>query len=309
MDLRQLEMFLAVVESGGYTNAGERLHISHSAIHRQIRLLEHELKDRVLVKVGARMELTTTGTLVLEHARIIRQDVTNLHRRIDEVVRLQAGYLRVGTGSLMLQFFLPPILQRFREQFPGIDVHVVTGTANEVIEKMGAGNLDVGIIFGPLEHSKAEGGLIYEFLYREEFVWAVSKTNPLAKRKTASLAKILDYPLITYSKTTHVRRLLEHLFEQARLKPKIIMELESEESMERMVEMNMGVAFLALRRVVIDRIHFVRALGQPNYYEVGLVFLGANYIPGVVKEFARKCREASVDFGLCAGTCNEPRFH
>jgi DNA-binding transcriptional LysR family regulator len=294
MDFRQLEMFLAVVECGGYTNAGERLHISHSAIHRQIRLLEHELKDRVLVKVGARMELTTTGSLVLEHARIIRQDVTNFHRRIDEVVRLQAGYLRIGTGSLMLQFFLPPILQRFRKQFPGIDVHIVTGTANEVIDKMGAGNLDVGIIFGPLEHSKAEGGFNYEFLYREEFVWAVSKTNPLAKRKTASLAKILDYPLITYSKTTHVRRLLEHLFEKARLKPKVIMELESEESMERMVEMDMGVAFLALRRVMIDKIHFVRALGQPIYFEVGLISLGVNYIPGVVKEFARKCREANL---------------
>ena len=64
------------------------------------------------------------------------------------------------------------------------------GAFQRILDEAGAGNLDVGIIFGPLEHSKAEGGLKYEFLYREEFVWAVSKTNPLAKRKTASLAKI-----------------------------------------------------------------------------------------------------------------------
>lgn len=290
MDIRQLEMFLAVVERGGYTNAGEHLHISHSAIHRQVRLLEHELNDRLLVKVGTRVTLTKTGTVVLEHARRIRQDVISLHRQISETLRLNTGYLRIGTGTMMLQFFLPPVMQQFRQDFPGIDMHVMTGTADEVIQEMNAGNLDLGIVFCP-EASNGDDAIVYEPLYREEFVWAVSKANPLAKRKTVSLAQILELPLITYSKTSHVRRVFEHLLERARLKPKIIMELESEESMEKMVAINLGIAFLARRRVMNDKIHYVRIPEQPIYCEVGMIFPGTNYVPGVVKEFSRMCRE------------------
>lgn len=144
-----MEMFLAVAECGGYTSAGERLHISHSAIHRQVGLLEHEVKDRLLVRVNGRMELTSTGKIVLEHARRIRQEISNLQRQIDDVVQMQTGYLRIGTGTMMLQFFLPRVLARFRQEFPGIDVHIMTGTASEVIEDLKARNLDLGIIFRP----------------------------------------------------------------------------------------------------------------------------------------------------------------
>ena len=136
MELRQLEMLLAVVESGSYAAAGERLHISHSAIHRQVRLLEHELDDRLLVRQRAHVQLTATGQIVVEHARRIRQDIANLRRQIEEIAQLHTGRLTVGTGSTMLQFFLPPVIKRFRKEFRGVDVHLMTGTAHEVIEEL-----------------------------------------------------------------------------------------------------------------------------------------------------------------------------
>ena len=71
MELRQLEMLLSVVESSGYLNAGEALHVSHSAIHRQVRLLEHEIGDRILVRVGRHMELTEAGQMLIALAKNI----------------------------------------------------------------------------------------------------------------------------------------------------------------------------------------------------------------------------------------------
>lgn len=289
-----MEMFLAVAECGGYTSAGERLHISHSAIHRQVGLLEHEVKDRLLVRVNGRMELTSTGKIVLEHARRIRQEISNLQRQIDDVVQMQTGYLRIGTGTMMLQFFLPRVLARFRQEFPGIDVHIMTGTASEVIEDLKARNLDLGIIFRPDAPPKERDAFSYEPLYREEFVLAVSKVNPLAKRKNVSLAQILAYPVITYSKTSNVRRVFEQLMKKARLEPKTIMELQSEESIEKMVEIDMGVAFLARRRVLSDNnIHYVQIRDEPIFCEVGMILPRVNYIPRVVKEFVKRCRETS----------------
>ena len=278
MELRQLEMLLAVVESGSYATAGERLHISHSAIHRQVRLLEHELNDRLLVRQRAHMQLTAAGKIVVEHARRIRQDIANLRRQIEEIAQLHTGRLAVGTGSTMLQFF-PPVIERFRKEFCGVDVHLMTGTAHEVIEELNAGNLDLGIVFSQGGLPLGREDFLYEPLYREEFVWAVSKTHPLTKPTKVSLAQISNYPLITYSKTSYIRKLVERMLDRAHLKPNVILELESEESMAKMAEIDMGVAFLAKRRVVRDRIHDLRSSEGPVEVEVGIILPRFNYIP------------------------------
>jgi DNA-binding transcriptional LysR family regulator len=304
MELRQLEMFLAVGESGGYTSAAERLHISHSAIHRQVRLLEHELKDRLLVRHNSHMKLTRTGKIVLKQGRDILQAVANLQRQVDDVAQLQSGYLRIGTGTMMLRFFLAPVIKHFRQAFPGIDLRMITGTTDQVIEGIEAGELDLGIIFSPVDDPKELNAFLYEPLYREEFVWAVSKANPLANRKDVPLAQILEYPIITYPKASYVRRVFEQLVAKAQLEPKMIMELESEESMEKMLDIYMGIALLARRHVLTDNIHFVRTPEGSIYCDVGAISPRADYTPGVVKEFARTCREASLleargSLGVC----------
>ena len=293
MEFRQLEMFLAVVESGGFSQAGEQLHVSHSAIHRQIRLLEHELHDRLLVRAGNHMELTQTGRIVLEHARRIRQDLANLRLQVGELTRAQTGHLRIGTGTTVLVLFLPPILERYQKEYPGVEVHVMTGTADEVIQEIDHGNLDLGIVFSPLDVPKGEPIPNYELLYQEEFVLAVGKGHPLANRKTVSLPQLVGFPMIAYSRTSHIRRLLERFFEQAGVTPRIIMELENEEAMEKMIEINMGIAVLSKHRAVLDKIRFFRIAGHPIYCEVGLVSPKIDYAPFAVVEFARMCREAS----------------
>ncbi|MBO0858205.1 MAG: LysR family transcriptional regulator [Chloracidobacterium sp.] len=293
MEFRQLEMFLAVVESGGFSQAGEHLHVSHSAIHRQIRLLEYELQDRLLVRVGNHMELTQTGGIVLEHARRIRQDLTNLRLQVEESTKAQTGHLRIGTGTTALVLFLPPILERYKNEFPGIAVHVMTGAADEVIQEIDNGNLDLGIVFSPMDVPKGERVPNYELLYQEEFVLAVAKGHPLAKRKTVSPNQLLDFPMIAYSRKSHLRRMLERFFENAGVTPRIIMELENEEAMEKMLEINMGIAVLSKHRAVMDKIHFFSIDGYPIYCDVGMVSPNIDYAPRAAIEFARMCRAAS----------------
>lgn len=233
MDLRQLEMFLAVVECGSYLKAGERLNVSHSAVHRQIRMLEHELQDRLLARVGRHIKLTETGRIALSLARRIRQEISNAHRQISELNQLQSGHLRLGTGTSILASFLPPILDRFRKEFPNVEVHVITGTADQIIEEIHSDNLDLGIVFSPLQVSKGEHIPAYELLYKEELVLAVGKGHPLAKRKAIPLAQLQGFSINMYTKTSHIRRSIQHVFEKAGITPRISMELDNEEAMRR----------------------------------------------------------------------------
>ena len=89
MELRQLEILLSVVETGGCLNTGQAHHVSRSAIHRQIRLLEQESGDRILVHVCRHMELTEAGQRLIALAKNIRYEVNDTIRRTADLSNLQ----------------------------------------------------------------------------------------------------------------------------------------------------------------------------------------------------------------------------
>jgi LysR family cyn operon transcriptional activator len=293
VDLRQLDMLLAVVDSGSYAKAGNDLRVSHSAIHRQIRLLEHEVGDRILVRSGRRVKLTETGEILLQLGRRLRQEVAAAERKIKERNQLNSGNLRIGTGTMMLVFFLPLILERFRKKYPGIEVQVLTGSSDFVLEGIQKGQLDLGIILMSNDARAPTGPLIREVLYQAEFVLAVSKKHPLASKKAVSLRELVEYPFIMHPKTTNVRRVFDRIFADAGLTPRISMELENEEAMETMIEINMGVALLSRKRAVSDHLHHLRIVGRRIYCDVALVFADRAYIPRAVDEFSKICRSVS----------------
>ncbi|MDE3179426.1 MAG: LysR family transcriptional regulator [Acidobacteriota bacterium] len=293
MELRQLEMLLAVVETGTYAKAGEHLHISHSAIHRQIKLLEDELHDRVLVRKGRSVDLTVTGKALLETSRRIRQEVSLAKRRASETHGLQSGELKLGTGSSIITSFLAPVLQRYHAKYPGVEVHVVTSTADEIIGNLEKGSLDLGVVFNPWDMPRAGRRFRYEILYEEEFVWAVGRGHPLAKRKGLSLADLAQFPFIMLPKSSHIRRAFDRLFEAAGLAARVTMELENEEAIEKLVEINLGITLRSKYRFSNRKIHCLNTHSQPIYCKVGLVFPKGDYIPAAALEFARLCNGAS----------------
>ena len=293
MDLRKLEMLVAVVDAGSYSKAGERLNVSHSAIHRQIRLLENEFAERIFVRTGRRVKLTNTGEILLDLSRRLGQEVAAAERQIHERTQLRSGRLRIGTGTTMLVFFLPRVLDLFRKEYPGIEVQIMTGTADNILDGIHTRKLDVGVILASPEARPPDVMFLSEVLYREEFVVAVSKTHPLAQQKSVSLERLIEYPFIAHSQTSHMRRVMEGICAEVGIAPKISMELENEEAMEPMIAINMGVALLSKRRAVSDRIHYLRIAGRRIYCDVDLVFTKSAYIPRAVQEFGRLCRSSS----------------
>jgi DNA-binding transcriptional LysR family regulator len=291
MDVGKLAMLLTVVEQGSYAKAGEHLHLSHSAIHRQVRLLEAELSCRVLVRAGRRVELTAVGQILVTVAQRIRREVEQGRRQIEEMAGLKAGCLRIGTGHTALIFFLPAVLERFRKMYPEVDLTITAGTAGRVLPEIQAGNLDVGIVFGRAESPPGGRPLCFDALYREEFVVVVGPKHPLAGRKFVRFSQLSGDVLILNPRASHLRGLLEQRFQQAGLSPRIGMELDNEEAIEKLVGIDMGVGILSRQRAIRDRIHYLRIADGPIYCEVGLVYAKSSYVPHALAEFARLCRE------------------
>jgi DNA-binding transcriptional LysR family regulator len=171
-------------------------------------------------------------------------------------------------------------------------MHVLTGPFDDVAARILADELDLGVGYFPAEMLADEPKLAFETLYKEEFVLTVHKSHPLARQQTVSLAKAAEFPLILFPGTSRLRRMHERLFLDAGLKPRIVMELENEEAIAEMIGLNMGIAFLSLRRAEQSGLPFLRIARTPVYCEVGMIFRRGGYTPRAVAEFVRMCREA-----------------
>lgn len=293
MDLRQLEMLLAVAEAGTYKSAGVHLHVSHSAIHRKIRILEVEIGHRVLVRTGRRVRLTSVGTLMVDAARRVQRELHHVHMQIGEASGQLNGELRIGTGTTILTFFLPHVLEQFSQSFPGVHLSIMTATGERVVADIVQSKLDLGLVYDPGELPLDDKILDHEVLYRDHFVLAIGPGHPLASRKSVSLGEIAQYPLILYPHGSTLRRLFDQVFRSLKLTVKCAMELENEEAIEKMLSINIAIAFLAKRRAVSDKIRYLRIREPLLYCDVGLVLPKPDFNSAPAREFARICREAA----------------
>lgn len=255
-------------------------------------MLEDEFHDRVLLRVGREVKLTDAGRILVDLAQRINRDIASAGRQIMELNQLSTGHIRIGTGTPMLMY-LQHVAERFQREFPGIEICVVTETAEHLIQEISKQTVDLGIILVPTSLLKGKWDVEYEPLYKEEFVFVVSRQHPLGKEEIVSLSDLIEYPFIVYAKGTHLRKMLEHQFAKAQLVPKITMELETEESVEKMLAGSNKIGLLSKRRATGDHLHWLRTKEGPMYCQVAMFFPRAAYIPTAVKEFACMCRKVA----------------
>lgn len=297
MELRQLEMFLAVVETGGYLRAGEFLHVSHSAVHRQVKILEQEIGGALLIRHGRCVEPTEAGHVIASFANRVSHEIRDAQRQVNELNKLEHGHLTIGTGSSVLVSFLPIVIQTFQKRFPGVDICLFAGTADQVIDDVSNGKVDLGIVFNPTDLRYQVPDVQHEYLYSEEFVWAVGRQHPLASRKRVLLSDLSEYPLIMHPQNSHVRRACERLFAVKQFTPKIRMELENEEAIDKMVEINAGAALRPRHRPRNPKIFCFLIPGARIRTDVALVHTPKGVTHAAAREFAQICREATIRAG------------
>lgn len=258
MELRQMEMLVLLLEAGSYVAAGERLHVAHSAVHRQIRLLEEELGQRLIYRDGGSMHPTNAAQEVVEVARRVLKDIKNLSHRLADKQELRSGKILLGTGTTMFLYFLPKVLTAFRGAFPMVDVQILTGAAPEILAGIRESTFDLGIVFSEAGDGAAEDGVRFEPLYTEEFVLIVPPGHPLERARSPKAAKLNGVPLISLSRNSRIRHMIETRLEAARVSMRVVMELENEEAIEKMVGIGVGAGFISRPRAEAGGLHYLR---------------------------------------------------
>jgi DNA-binding transcriptional LysR family regulator len=289
MDLRQLEMFCTVAETSSFTKAGEKLHVSHSAISRQVKLLEDELQVALFARANKRVFLTESGKELLSHAATIFEEVTSAVRSVSQKSTKITDHLTLGTGTTMLNFFLPPVLEEFKSRYSTVAVRIKTGQWPTVIEDIRTGMVD--LVIGSLPLPLLGRELSVRPLYREELVVVVGKDHPLTKKRVIQPQELNDFPLLAFLSHSATRQILDHSFRELKIAPKVKVELENDDAIVYCVSHGMGIAFLPRRRAVQEKLHFVRLADTPIFRTIGLVSLHLRQPPPHLTHFSNLCVE------------------
>ncbi len=292
MEIRQLRALAAIAETRTFTAAAARVHVTQAAISMQIRQLEEEVGLPLFVRTPRRCVLTEAGERLLERAQRILREHDGALAEMAELSGATHGRLRIGSASAMFSSEpLPRVLRELHGQHPHADVSVTSGTSASLVRSIVAGDLDIAFVSLPV----AVRGVQTELLLRDELIAIASPEHEHGRQRVISAFKLAGEKLILGERGGNTRRLIDEFFEQAGLRPRVVMELSRTNSIKKMVERGMGVGIVpfqsAIEEIAEGRLVRWWIEGARINSELGLAYLSGSYQPPVMQTFVRLCRE------------------
>ena len=296
MDLRQLEIIRAIADSGSFTAAGEKLHVSQSAISRQILLLEEELGEAVFHRIGRRIRITPAGEALLQLSNRVFQDLQDTVSTISEKQETLRGTIRLVGGMTVCLYVFPMLLQEVRRAHPQLDVKITVGSTERSVAMLRAGTADLGLLTLPIEASD----LVATPVLREELLVVTYPAHPLAKRRQIAPADLNRQPFIMFETGSITRRLVNEFFTREGIEADIVMETENVEIIKAMVRTGLGIGIIPWQAAAADvrarQLFASRITGYPLSRQTGWLYPKMSRLPRAVTEMIRVFEEVSSQF-------------
>jgi DNA-binding transcriptional LysR family regulator len=242
MELGQLRIFLAVIDSASVTRAAEGVGLTPGAVSQQLRNLATHLGAELFVRSGRRITPTAQALRLAEYARTILQQV---HRAEQEFTRDASGDTRpfhFATGATALIYRLGKPLRLLRKRFPENEIHVTVAATEEIVAGVLSRRFDLGLISMPIPEDR----LTVLPLFEEELLGLRRAHGRGGSGRIATLKpeQIADAPFLLYPKRSNMRFVIDSFFERLSIHPRITMEADDTEAIKRLVESGFGYSIL-----------------------------------------------------------------
>jgi len=242
LEIRHLKLVAAVAETGSVTLAGNRLHLTQSALSHQLRDAEEQLGVPLFERRSRRMTLTAAGERLLQSARTVLDELARAEKEIQENNGSGAtkGVLRLSTECYTVYHWLPPRLRLFQHKFPAVDFQLVIEATDSPFEALLEGKLDLAIVCDPIRNRKIR----YTPLFEDEVLIVVPPDHRLADKSFAALEEFAGENLIIYPPKED-STVLNRFLTPAGISPRRIQEVMLTDAIIEMVRGGLGVAALA----------------------------------------------------------------
>lgn len=242
MEIRQLELFLAVIDCKSVTKAAEKAYISPGAISMQLRSLAASLHTVLFVRSGKHLAPTPAALRLAEHARVVIRQLRDIEFEFDTSPVTDSRPFHFATGATTLIHRLGSPLKLLRQRYPVTPIHITVSTTEEMVAGLLDRRFDLALITLPFPTEN----LVVTPLFHEEMLivqpadtrsgqWHVGNIRP---------SQLGEVPFVLYPRRSNMRSIIESFFGELQQKPAVIMEVDDTAAIRRMVESGFGYSIL-----------------------------------------------------------------
>jgi len=265
LELRHLRSFIAIEETGSLARAAERLHLTQSALSHQIKALERYYETPLFLRSSKPLKLTPAGRKLLDLARRVLPGVEQTEAELKRVAEGDSGRLHISIECHACFEWLLPVLDRYREDWPDVEVDIRLGVSFDPIPALQNGVVDLVISSDPVVQSD----LVFEPLFDYQALLVLARNHPLTVKESVDANDLADQTLITYPVERRRLDVFTRFLQPAGVEPAAVRQTELTAIILQLVAGQRGVAVLpdwVVREPVQQRRLAVRALGNPGMF-------------------------------------------
>jgi len=305
LEIRHLKLVAAIAETRSVTRAGNRLHLTQSALSHQLRDAEEQLGTRLFERQKGTMTLTAAGERLLLSARTVLEELERAEKEIRDGNDCRdgagRGLIRLSTECYTVYHWLPPRLKMFQQTFPAVEFELVVEATDNPFQALLEGKLDLAIVCDPIRNRKIR----YTPLFEDQIVIIASPEHRMAGKIYAEPQDFAEETLFLYPPKSE-STLLNDFLTPAGVAPRRIQEVMLTEAIIEMVRGGLGVAAVA-QWAARPQLASGAVVGIPLtehgfHRKWSAAQLRDRQAPAYLQEFIRLLMEnpISVDFSKCA---------
>lgn len=244
----RLKVFHVVAKRLSFTKAAEELFISQPAVSKHIREIEAHYHVGLFNRNGSKIKLTAAGATLLKHVERLRDVYADLNIDMASFSSQTSGVLRIGASTTVAQYFIPPFIASFHQQFPEVQVQLFTDNTEGIENLLSKNRIDMAIVEGDkkLAHFK------YDCITKDEMVLCTRAGNPHFRKAYVDPTEIRTLPLILREPGSGSRDVLAKALKRVGItlsELHVEMELENNESIKSYLLNSNSLAFLSIHSI------------------------------------------------------------
>lgn len=247
MDIQALQALMSVADTGSFSRAAERLHLSQPAISKRIATLEDQIGAALFNRVGRRITLTQAGQALLPHARRVLRDLEDARRALSRVSRQVSGRLSLGTSHHIGLHRLPPVLRHYTKHYPSVDLDLHFMDSEAACESVTHGSLELGIVTLPLHPFP---NLSRRTIWTDQLCVVVAPDHPLARVSNQQPSDLAKYPAVLPDERTFTCRLIQEALGAHGVQPSVRMTTNHLETLKMLA--SIGLGWTILPKTMVD---------------------------------------------------------
>ena len=254
IEMRQLEVFMAIWKTKSFSLAAKSLYLTQPTISGHIKALEDLLGVQLFHRSVREITPTKAGEVLYPFARKILRINNQAQQEIAKFLGQEKGKLEIGGSNIPGQYILPGLVSEFKSSRPRVQVMVTISDTASIIESVASGNIELGMVGARLKNKNLE----FTPCFRDRLVLIVPSGHPLAHRKGVRIQELLNEPFVIREQGSGTRYTTEMALEAQGIyldDLNVVAEMGSTEAVRQAVKNGLGCAILSEKAVADDLVY------------------------------------------------------